>query len=272
MKEDTKKTIKNIAYWIFLVSICVFIFISSYKIGDMLAPKDNEYSESYSYKREESTKNFEIKYNEEVYNIKSSSNNIVVNNVKINPIINSEKYKNQAKKIELLLENIINDLWNKSLEYSLEYAKSENLNKTISSKYILQLLDYKEDEYITFKLDIDESFNSTFKYGYTFDVSTGDLLSLNSITYNEDELYSIILNEIINALATKDYVDDLDQNWKENIAKLLRENNFGFYLNDNKLNLVIPANTIGYDKYISIEMNINNNEKISNLLLDKYKK
>ena len=42
MKEDTKKTIKNIAYWIFLVSICVFIFISSYKIGDMLAPKDNE--------------------------------------------------------------------------------------------------------------------------------------------------------------------------------------------------------------------------------------
>lgn len=272
MKSETKRTIRNIIYWIFIIGITVFIFVTSSKIGNSLSSSEKVSNESVKYTLKEDSKNFSITYNQESYTIKDSDNKIIMDNVRLQPIITSDKYSSSAKKIQDVLENLSTKRWESALYYSIEYSKSENISDIVSTEYVFNLKDYKEDEYITFEFNINESFGTSEMYGYTFDVKSGDLLTLDSITSDYETLYQLILNELINIISTDDYVDQFDSNWKEELKKLLVGEQLNIYFSDDKINVVVPANSIGNGKYLFVEVKTKDNDQINKLILENYKK
>lgn len=272
MKSGTKRTVKNIVYWIFIIGITVFIFVTSSKIGNSLSSSEKVSNEPIKYTLKENSKNFSITYNEESYTIKDSNNKIIMDNVRLQPIITSDKYSSSAKKIESVLEDLSNKRWESALNYSIGYSKSENISDIVSTEYVFKLKDYKEDEYITFEFNINESFGASEMYGYTFDVKSGELLTLNSIASDYAPLYQLILNELINIVSTDDYIEQFDSNWKEELKKLLSGNQLNIFLSDDKINVVVPSNSIGNGKYIFVEIKTKGNEQINKLILENYKK
>lgn len=218
-KEKNKNLILKIAIVILLIIIVVLLFsIKNTKNENVDNNPQNPPTENTNNnvnnnqentpKPEEKDK-YIISYEEETYITKNNNGIITTRNKKSNPKITNEKYAEAAKQIEKSINTKINDEWKNNI-----ISSADELNKEINNGELtiddenyfdglgaqISVSDAEPAKNIlTFYTEVSGGFGGVgwFEYkGYNYDKTTGELLTLKTITNDYNELYKLIKHEI----------------------------------------------------------------------------
>lgn len=233
--------------------------------GEDKTSKDND----KLLKTEETTKDFKIEYKEEAYTLRNKKGNVMVENRRTIPTITSEKYQNQADMINQKLIEYSDEVWaeiRKTSDLNLE-----ELEKNVGVNYILNVVE-QNDNYFTFVFDMSGSlgeFSRNSRDAYTFNTSTGELLSFEAITNNENELIEKCYSILSQYLAHQEYSGDLDINWHENLKALINKNGV-WYLTKDGVAFAFPKYSLGAG-YIGVISYTVSYDDLGDLILSEYK-
>lgn len=241
---------KRIGVFIFIMVATAFIVGASVSIGirtsEYFSKKDdNKKVNKEKIKTDEITQDFKIEFREELYTLKDKDGNIIVENKRTIPNIISEKYQEQANKIVDYLIKSSDDEWQKIKVSSDEYY-SQNISEKVGIDYLLSVLE-QNDKYFTFAFDMSGTMGGVSwdnRVGYSFNTQTGNLLNLNDISTNVNELINTCYNKISEYINSKEYVNELDNQWQLKLKKLISEDGI-WYLTKDGLSFSFPKYALG---------------------------
>ena len=220
-------------------------------------------------KTEEITNDFKVEYKEEVYTLKNKKGVVMIENKRTIPIITSEKYSNQAELISNSLVDYSNIVWNDIRRTS--DLTVEELEKKVGVNYILSVVE-QNDKYFSFVFDLSGSlgeFSRNNRDAYTYNVSTGELLTFESITTNEQQLIDKCYEILSSYISQQEYNDDLDEEWHDNLKKLINKSGV-WYLTKDGIAFAFPKYSLGAG-YIGVISYTVPYDDLNNLVLDEYK-
>ena len=266
--------VKKIIYWIFIVLATGFIVGGAVYIGIVLSSKEDNRKTSDNgspLKEKEETKDLIIEYKEEVYQAKDTDGNIIVENRRNLPSIKSTKYQEQADKIVNYLKEHSDLRWQEMKSSADDYVKL-NMNEKVGVDYVLGNL-AQNDSYATFVFKMSGSMGGVSwddLEAFTFDIKTGDLLSLKDVSSDNVGLRQYVYKELVNYITEQEYVSDLDEGWQLRMQDKISETG-NWYLTDEGLNFAFPKYSFGPGSIGIVEYKFEYKD-INDFLKENYKK
>ena len=265
--------IKKVIYWTIIVIATAFIVASAVYIGLMLSSdqgkKKSKSNTSLSFKEE--TADFKIEYKEEVYQVKNSDGELIVENRRNLPTIKSIKYQEQADKIANFLKDASDQVWQNMKVSADDYAKLNN-NEKVGVNYALGSVE-QNDIFVTFIFKMSGSMGGLSwddNKAYTFDIKTGNLLNFKDIASDEEGLRQYVYKKLVDYITEQEYAELLDEGWQIRMQDKIKENG-NWYLSKDGLNFTFPKYSFGPGSVGIIEYKFDYKD-VNDFLVESYKK
>ena len=281
--SDKNKVIKMVIFITIICFVIILVAAIALKRTNGIFNKDANTAKSASQITDENkfpesdttkTSKVSVKYETETYETKNDEGKVVCHSERNIPIVSNPAYMRGAKRIENTLKGTMNDLWNNDLKRFSDDAKNIELeNGPVGVKYMANL-EYQTDEIVTFSLIIDGDFGTTAMGAhelYTFDIKTGENLSLESSSNNSSELINNIIVLTKEAIKERGIHITVHDNETEDMvitSNMSRQGHFGILADGIHVNYQKYDITKESDQVIGVTLEKN---KSNSLLKDEYK-
>lgn len=235
--------------------------------------EENTKEDKSSEKEENST--IIVSYSTEKYASVNKKGTTITENSCTYPKITYKANQPIADKIESSITKIVDNEWQLIKDSAEEItSESEDLSDDDISGLgaDIQLTDYINNKILTFYLSIDGQFGarSYINYqGFNYDIQTGELLTLKSITNNYQKLYKLVLekyNEEKNKLELEE-VEIIYEPTSDELEKMINKSGNWFFTEDG-LEIILDGITVGYMPWIEILID---KDTVNDLLTNEFK-
>lgn len=222
-------------------------------------------------KVEEVKDKYKITYKYEEYKVKEDTTDYYIVSKRNLPVITNAYNKKAAEKIVDSLTKFSNIEWNSIKDASDAYSdltyEGLGVNLIISTGSITS-------GRLTFTLKLDGGFGGVswiHETGYNYDSKTGELLTLNNISNNNDDNVKNTVKKYLFSVVEKKYINGsscIYDNWKSTFEKDF--DNYGWYFTPEGIRIIIPKYGIacGAGGIISVVVE---KDSLKNNLKDEYR-
>lgn len=268
------------------IGIATLVIITSFSLGfltaknpqEIVKPKDQNIEE-----KEPATENviipenITITYTEENYETKNKNNVVITKNTRNIPDIKYSSNQQSADKIKKSLIDFSDSEWNNNIKYAADELVEDGIYDDLTeydglgASLILENSKITNHR-ITFYLSLSGCFGGVGwngYYGYNYDITTGELLTLESISDNNSKLMDTIKTEINKKLnELKAEIEIYDKSEEEINILINKEGNW--YFTDSGIEIIFQEYEISNGASGTIIVTIDKN-LINDYLKDEYK-
>lgn len=218
-----------------------------------------------------------ISYKKETYTTKDKKGVKITENTRNIPEIKFSSNQKVADKIEQSLIEISDNEWNSNIKFTAnELTDAEHLESLEPYEGLGATLYFTNHQIskqiITFELLLEGGFGGVGWYGfwgYSYDITTGELLTLKSLSDNYNELEKILLTEIKNELEKLKTEFEIYEMSDQQIIEYINKTG-NWILTEKGISVIFQEYEISDGATGAIKVDIAKN-KINNCLKEEYK-
>lgn len=218
-----------------------------------------------------------ISYKKETYTTKDKKGVKITENTRNIPEIKFSSNQKAADKIEQSLIEISDNEWNSNIKFTAnELTDAEHLESLEPYEGLGATLYFTNHQIskqiITFELLLEGGFGGVGWYGfwgYSYDITTGELLTLKSLSDNYNELEKILLTEIKNELEKLKTEFEIYEMSDQQIIEYINKTG-NWILTEKGISVIFQEYEISDGATGAIKVDIAKN-KINNCLKEEYK-